>query len=112
MDKTTADHGVMYLDFPATSSRICDLGLSDARGAAGSLDGRRRGVGRHSGGQTFAMRLWLDPVRMAGRGVSPSDVSAAIAANNFQPPLVRPRLLHRLEHPDQYGLRTSISSRR
>src|SRR2546423_13731464 len=35
------------------------------------------------GGQTFAMRLWLDPVRMAGRGVSPSDVSAAIAANNF-----------------------------
>jgi multidrug efflux pump len=36
------------------------------------------------GGQTFAMRLWLDPVKMAGRGVSPNDVSAAIAANNFQ----------------------------
>src|SRR6266851_653295 len=36
------------------------------------------------GGQTFAMRLWLDPVRMAGRNVSPDDVSAAIRANNFQ----------------------------
>src|SRR3954466_3019760 len=36
------------------------------------------------GGQTFAMRLWLDPVRMAGRNVSPNDVSLAIAANNFQ----------------------------
>jgi len=36
------------------------------------------------GAQTFAMRVWLDPVKMAGRGVSPSDVSAAIAANNFQ----------------------------
>jgi multidrug efflux pump len=36
------------------------------------------------GGQTFAMRLWLDPIRMAGRGVSPNDVAAAIAANNFQ----------------------------
>ena len=36
------------------------------------------------GGQTFAMRLWLDPVKMAGRNVSPSDVAAAIAANNFQ----------------------------
>ena len=36
------------------------------------------------GGQTFAMRIWLDPVRMAGRGVSPDDVSAAIRANNFQ----------------------------
>ena len=36
------------------------------------------------GGQTFAMRLWLDPVRMAGRGVSAADVIAAIQANNFQ----------------------------
>src|SRR5260370_63936 len=36
------------------------------------------------GGQTFAMRLWLDPVRMAGRNVSPDDVTAAIRANNFQ----------------------------
>ena len=36
------------------------------------------------GGQTFAMRIWLDPDRMAGRGVSPDDVSAAIRSNNFQ----------------------------
>jgi multidrug efflux pump len=36
------------------------------------------------GGQTFAMRIWLDPIRMAGRGVSAADVSAAIQANNFQ----------------------------
>ncbi|WP_439373254.1 efflux RND transporter permease subunit [Bradyrhizobium sp. DASA03120] len=36
------------------------------------------------GAQSFAMRLWLDPVKMAGHGVSPAEVSAAIAANNFQ----------------------------
>ncbi|RXG87239.1 efflux RND transporter permease subunit [Bradyrhizobium zhanjiangense] len=36
------------------------------------------------GGQSFAMRLWLDPAKMAGHGVSPAEVSAAIAANNFQ----------------------------
>ena len=36
------------------------------------------------GGQTFAMRIWLDPARMAGRGVSPDDIAAAIRANNFQ----------------------------
>ncbi|MBX9711159.1 MAG: multidrug efflux RND transporter permease subunit [Xanthobacteraceae bacterium] len=36
------------------------------------------------GGQTFAMRLWLDPARMASRGVSAADVSAAIQGNNFQ----------------------------
>src|SRR6202041_2686335 len=38
------------------------------------------------GGQTFAMRLWLDPVRMAGRGGSPPHVSPAIAAHNLQDP--------------------------
>jgi multidrug efflux pump len=36
------------------------------------------------GGQTFAMRLWLDPSRMAARGVSADDVAVAIRANNFQ----------------------------
>src|SRR5438128_7214876 len=36
------------------------------------------------GGQTFAMRLWLDPARMAARGISAGDVAAAIRANNYQ----------------------------
>jgi multidrug efflux pump len=36
------------------------------------------------GGQTFAMRVWLDPIRMASRGVTAGDVSAAIRANNYQ----------------------------
>ncbi|MFS2014839.1 multidrug efflux RND transporter permease subunit [Azospirillum sp. CT11-132] len=36
------------------------------------------------GGQTFAMRLWLDPAKMAARNISPADVSAAVAANNYQ----------------------------
>jgi hydrophobe/amphiphile efflux-1 (HAE1) family protein len=35
------------------------------------------------GGQTFAMRVWLDPTRMAALGVTPSDVRNALAANNF-----------------------------
>src|SRR5436305_12888223 len=35
-------------------------------------------------GQTFATRIWLDPGKRARRNVSPGDVSAAIAANNFQ----------------------------
>ena len=36
------------------------------------------------GGQTFAMRLWVDPVRMAARGITPADIAAAIQANNYQ----------------------------
>jgi multidrug efflux pump len=36
------------------------------------------------GGQTFAMRVWLDPAKMAAYGISASDVAAAIRANNYQ----------------------------
>jgi len=36
------------------------------------------------GGQIFAMRLWLDPARMAARGVTAQDVARVIRANNFQ----------------------------
>jgi multidrug efflux pump len=35
------------------------------------------------GARTFAMRIWLDPMRMASFGVAPSDVRNALAANNF-----------------------------
>lgn len=35
------------------------------------------------GGQTFALRAWLDPVRMAGFNVSAAEVSAALANNDF-----------------------------
>ena len=64
------------------------------------------------GGQTFAMRLWLDPVKMAGRGVSPNDVAAAIARQQL-PGRRRPGqgLFHRLQRHDQYrSAATSTSS--
>src|ERR1700690_978468 len=35
------------------------------------------------GARTFAMRIWLKPERMAAFNISPSQVSAALAANNF-----------------------------
>jgi multidrug efflux pump len=35
------------------------------------------------GDRTFAMRVWLDPKRMAARGISPSAVHDALAANNY-----------------------------
>lgn len=36
------------------------------------------------GGNEFAMRVWLDPVRMAALGVSPTDIKNALLANNIQ----------------------------
>ncbi|MBL8709201.1 MAG: efflux RND transporter permease subunit [Rhodospirillaceae bacterium] len=35
------------------------------------------------GGQKFAMRIWLDPVRMAQYDISAAEVEAAIEANNY-----------------------------
>lgn len=35
------------------------------------------------GGRTFAMRIWLNPERMAAYNVSPATVRQALAANNF-----------------------------
>lgn len=37
-------------------------------------------------GQRYAMRVWLDPAKMASRGVAPSDVRTAILRNNLQVP--------------------------
>jgi multidrug efflux pump len=36
------------------------------------------------GGRRYAMRIWLDPVEMAARGVDASDVRRAIRENNLQ----------------------------
>ena len=35
-------------------------------------------------GDTYAMRIWLDPVRMDGLGVSVSEINAAVASQNIQ----------------------------
>lgn len=35
------------------------------------------------GNQTFALRAWLDPVKLAGYGISPTEVATALANNDF-----------------------------
>ncbi|OEH46639.1 Efflux pump membrane transporter BepE [Legionella parisiensis] len=35
------------------------------------------------GNQTFALRAWLDPVKLAGYGISAAEIGAALANNNF-----------------------------
>src|SRR5471032_207929 len=36
------------------------------------------------GGQQLAMRLWIDPARLAARGLTASDVADAVRRNNYQ----------------------------
>jgi multidrug efflux pump len=80
--QTTA---VMYLGFSSdelSGSAISDYLTRAVQPILSTVDGVASA--EILGGQTFAMRLWLDPLRMAGRGVSPDDVAVAIRANNFQ----------------------------
>jgi multidrug efflux pump len=80
--QTTA---VMYIGFSSTElsgSAISDYLTRVIQPLMSTVDGVASAD--ILGGQTFAMRLWLDPVRMAGCGVSAADVIAAIEANNFQ----------------------------
>ena len=80
--ETTA---VMYLGFSSdelSGSAISDYLTRVVQPILSTVDGVASAD--ILGGQTFAMRVWLDPVKMAGRNVTTTEVSAAIAANNFQ----------------------------
>jgi len=75
---------LMYLSFNSSvmsSSQITDYLIRVVQAQLQTVDGVANA--QILGGQTFAMRIWLDPTRMAARGVSPNDVSKALAANNF-----------------------------
>ena len=36
------------------------------------------------GAKTFAMRIWLNPVKMAALNISPTDISQSLLNNNYQ----------------------------
>ncbi|MBV9522717.1 MAG: efflux RND transporter permease subunit, partial [Alphaproteobacteria bacterium] len=84
--KTTgAGFAVMYLGFASpelSSPAISDYLTRVVQPLLATVDGVASAD--ILGGQTFAMRVWLDPTRLAARGLSADDVAAAIRANNFQ----------------------------
>ena len=83
--KQTGDTtAVLYMSFNSkvlTPSQITDYLNRVVQPRLQTIDGIANA--QILGGQTFAMRVWLNPDRMAARGVTPSDVSDALAANNF-----------------------------
>ncbi|MDP2355593.1 MAG: multidrug efflux RND transporter permease subunit [Beijerinckiaceae bacterium] len=83
--KTTGQgFALMYLSFSSkvlTASQITDYITRVVQPRLQTLDGV--GNAQILGGQTFAMRIWLDPDRMAARGVTPADVRNALTINNF-----------------------------
>src|SRR5437762_4626594 len=80
--QTTA---VMYIGF--SSAELSSAAISDyLTRVVQPLIATVEGVASADilGGQTFAMRLWLAPARMAARGISATDVAGAIRTNNYQ----------------------------
>ena len=99
--QTTA---VMYLGFSSevlSGSAISDYLTRVVQPVLSTVDGVASAD--ILGGQTFAMRLWLDPVRMAGRGVSPDR---RLGGDHGQQLSGRggpvQGLFHRLQRFDQY----------
>ncbi len=82
--KSGQGFALMYMSFNSkdlTPAQITDYLTRVVQPALQTIEG----VGNADilGGQTFAMRIWLDPNRMAAQGITPSDVRNALAANNF-----------------------------
>ena len=82
--KTGQGFALMYLSFNSavmSPSQITDYLTRVVQPGLQTVEGV--GDAQILGGQTFAMRVWLDPERMAARGVTARDLSNALAANNF-----------------------------
>jgi len=82
--KTGEGFALMYISFNSkvmTQQQITDYLTRVVQPHLQTVDGVANA--EILGGQTFAMRIWLDPNRMAALGVTPADVRTALAANNF-----------------------------
>jgi len=82
--QTGEGYALMYLSFNSkvmSASQISDYINRVVQPRLQTINGVANA--QMLGGQVFAMRIWLDPDRMASLGVTPLDVRAALAANNF-----------------------------
>lgn len=82
--QTGQGFALMYLSFNSavlTGPQITDYLTRVVQPKLQTIDGVANA--QILGGQTFAMRIWLDPNRMAARGVTPADIRNALVANNF-----------------------------
>jgi multidrug efflux pump len=82
--QTGEGYALMYLSFNSkvmTASQISDYLQRVVQPRLQTVNGVANA--QILGGQVFAMRIWLDPDRMASLGVTPLDVRTALAANNF-----------------------------
>jgi len=76
--------GLAYIDYSSDTlspSQITDFLIRVVQPALQAVDGVAKA--RILGAQNFAMRIWLDPEKMAALEVTASDVNKALEDNNF-----------------------------
>lgn len=107
---------LIYLAFYSeqmTTAEISDYLARSVQPELATLDGV--GTAEILGGRFPAMRIWLDPLRMAAHGVTASDVHAAISRDNFiatagstESELIRATVDPRtdLQSPDEFAAMT------
>src|SRR5689334_8482979 len=82
--QTGEGYALMYVSFNSkvmTASQITDYLTRVVQPKLQTVNGVANA--QILGGQVFAMRIWIDPDRMAKLGVTPLDVRTALANNNF-----------------------------
>lgn len=76
---------IQYITFASdslTSPQMVDFATRVAQPLITSVPGVASA--QIEGGAPLAMRVWVDPVKLAGRGMTASDVANALRANNVQ----------------------------
>jgi multidrug efflux pump len=78
-------YGTFYLSFNSSErsvSAITDYLLRNVQPQLATINGVQR-VTNNEGGRNIAMRVWIDPHRLAALNLTPGDVQAALQRNNY-----------------------------
>jgi multidrug efflux pump len=78
-------YATFYLSFNSTErsvSAITDYLLRTVQPQLATIEGVQR-VTNNEGGRQIAMRVWIDPDRLAALNLSPGDIWAALQRNNY-----------------------------
>ena len=84
LETADTEFAAMYLGFSSPDldqTQITDYLMRVVQPKLSAVSGVQRAD--ILGDRTFAMRIWLKPDRMASYGISPSDLRAALASNNY-----------------------------
>ncbi|WP_456725181.1 MULTISPECIES: efflux RND transporter permease subunit [unclassified Bradyrhizobium] len=82
---TDGASGVQYIAFTSdtlTPAQITDFATRVAQPLLTSVPGVASAD--TSGGSSLAMRVWIDPFKLAARGLTAADIAAALRSNNVQ----------------------------